>query len=90
MNAEDKEMRRLTDQTGGALFFPGTMVELEKTFNYLRELLSNQYLIIYEPERDPDGKFRKIEVKLDKTHNKNFKDFIVKVKTGYKAVKTNN
>ena len=88
MNAEDKEMRRLTEQTGGALFFPGTMVELEKTFSYLRTLLNNQYLIIYEPERDFDGKFRKVEVKLDKTRNKNFKDFIISTRTGYQATKT--
>jgi len=90
MNAEDKEMRRLTEQTGGGLFFPGTMVELEKTFSYLRMILNNQYLIIYEPERSPDGKYRKIEVKLDKTHNKNFKDFIVRVKNGYRAVKNDS
>src|SRR6185369_14147767 len=56
MNSEDKEMRRLTEQTGGSLFFPGTMLELEKTFSYLRKLFSNQYVIIYQPERDPDGK----------------------------------
>ncbi|HZS46851.1 MAG TPA: VWA domain-containing protein [Blastocatellia bacterium] len=87
LNAEDKELRRLTRETGGDLYFPGTMTDLERTFTEINVNWRSQYLITYRPEKqDADGKFRKIEVKLDRTQNPNFKYFIVKTREGYKAI----
>jgi Ca-activated chloride channel homolog len=79
----DKELERLCDETGGAAFFTGDMLALERAFTKVARELRTQYLITYRPTNDRyDGSDRRIEVKLTKGHE-NLK---LRTKKGYKAV----
>lgn len=79
---EDKDLKRLAEETGGRAFFTAEVIELEKSLTQITRELRNQYMIAYEPTNaNFDGKERKIEVKLP-----NHKGLKVRTKTGYKAV----
>ena len=82
----DKGLDRLCDETGGAAFFTGDMLALERAFSKIAKELRTQYLITYKPTNDRyDGSERRIEVKLTNGHE-NLK---LRVKRGYKAVADN-
>jgi Ca-activated chloride channel family protein len=79
---EDKDLKRLAEDTGGRAFFTAEVIELEKSLTQITRELRNQYMIAYEPTNNNyDGKERKIEVKLP-NHN----GLKVRTKTGYKAI----
>jgi Ca-activated chloride channel family protein len=79
---EDKELKRLAEETGGRAFFTAEVIELEKSLTQITRELRNQYIIAYQPTNENyDGKERKIEVKLP-----NHKGLKVRTKTGYKAI----
>ena len=79
---EDKELKRLAEETGGRAFFTAEVIELERSFSAIARELRSQYLIAYSPINEKyDGKYRQIEVRL--TNNKNLK---VRTKTGYTAI----
>jgi Ca-activated chloride channel family protein len=79
---EDKEIKRLAEETGGRAFFTSEIIELERSFSQIAHELRNQYMVIYEPSNNTyDSKFRKIEVKLPGK-----KDMRIRAKDGYKAV----
>jgi Ca-activated chloride channel homolog len=79
---EDKDLKRLAEDTGGRAFFTAEVIELEKSLTQITRELRNQYIIVYEPTNNNyDGKERKIEVKLP-----NHKGLKVRTKTGYKAI----
>lgn len=80
--SEDKELKRLAEETGGRAFFTGNVLELEKSFSIIARELRSQYMISYEPvNSNYDGKFRKIEVRLP-----GHKNLRVRVKDGYTAL----
>lgn len=82
----DKELDKLCTSTGGRTFLPYQRLELERAFAQVRTLLRNQYVIYYEPKnQNRDGKFRKIEVKVDGADQK----VDVVAKSGYFAVRAN-
>jgi len=60
----DKELDRLSGDTGGRAFFTGDMLALERAFKKIGEELRSQYLITYRPEGPFDGGYRRIEVKV--------------------------
>ena len=61
----EKILRNLSRETGGRAFFPYTADGLQQTFDLINEELRSQYSLTYVPRnRDRDGKFREIEVKL--------------------------
>jgi Ca-activated chloride channel family protein len=60
----DKELDRMSEQTGGRAFFTGDMLALERAFKKIGEELRSQYLITYRPEGPFDGGYRRIEVKV--------------------------
>jgi Ca-activated chloride channel family protein len=60
----DKELDRLSEQTGGRAFFTGDMLALERAFKKIGEELRSQYLLTYRPEGPFDGSYRRIEVKV--------------------------
>src|SRR5438128_6100330 len=79
----DKDLDRLCEETGGAAFFTGDMLSLERSFSKIAKELRSQYLITYRPTNDRyDGSYRRVEVKLGNGHE-NLK---LRTKRGYKAV----
>jgi Ca-activated chloride channel family protein len=60
----DREIQKLSEDTGGRSFYTGDMLALERAFQKIGEELRSQYLITYRPEGPFDGGERRIEVKL--------------------------
>lgn len=79
---EDKDLKKLAEETGGRSFFTGQVIELERSFSAIAKELRSQYLIAYSPTNEKfDGRFRAIEVRLLNT-----KDLRLRTKKGYTAV----
>ncbi|HEX8143994.1 MAG TPA: VWA domain-containing protein [Pyrinomonadaceae bacterium] len=61
----DRELERLCAETGGAAFFTGDVLALERSFTKISKELRSQYIVTYKPTNDIyDGSYRRIEVKL--------------------------
>ncbi|MFQ5694714.1 MAG: VWA domain-containing protein [Terriglobia bacterium] len=68
------------DLTGGQVFFPSDVSQLDRFFDELSELLRTQYLLAYEPApAGPQAEFREIEVRVIGG------DYIVHFRKGYFA-----
>lgn len=79
----DKNLDRIADETGGAAFFTGDMLALERSLTRIAKELRSQYLITYRSSNQQyDGSYRKVEVKL--TNRDGLK---LRTKKGYKAVR---
>jgi Ca-activated chloride channel homolog len=79
---EDKDLKRLAEETGGRAFFTADVAELGKIFDGIARELRSQYLIAYEPSNGAyDSKYRQVEVRLPKR-----KDLKARTKKGYTAV----
>jgi Ca-activated chloride channel family protein len=64
-NADDKELRRLCEETGGQVFLPSQKVELFRAFSQVAQDLRQEYVLYYRPENQKQtGKRREIKVKL--------------------------
>jgi Ca-activated chloride channel homolog len=64
-NADDKELRRLCEETGGQIFMPAEKIELFKAFSQVAQDLRQEYVIYYRPTtQEKTGKRREIKVKL--------------------------
>lgn len=82
----DKELVKLCEETGGAAFFTGDQLALERAFKRISEELRQQYIITYRPaNQNYDGKKRKIEVRL--TDRQKSGDYKIVTKTEYRAVR---
>jgi len=82
----DKFLTELCEKTGGEAFFTGDMLELEKAFKKISEELQTQYIITYQPQnQNYDGRERKIEVRF--TDVQKAKDYKIRTKSSYRAVK---
>ena len=80
---KDRDLLSLAEETGGAAFFTGDMLSLERSFTRISKELRAQFLVTYNPtNKSYDGTFRKIDVKL--TQGKG--DLRVRTKRGYKAI----
>jgi VWFA-related protein len=78
----DKDLDRISDETGGVAFFTGDMLSLERGLNRIQKEIRSQYLITYKPTNNKyDGSYRRVEVKL--TNGQSLK---LRTKKGYKAV----
>lgn len=61
----DKDLTRLSEETGGTAFFTGDKLALERSFTKISKELRTQYIVTYTPSNNNyDGSFRRIEVKL--------------------------
>jgi Ca-activated chloride channel family protein len=61
----DYSMKSLAHETGGQSFFPLSVHELKTIYAGISDELSNQYSIGYSPTNArPDGRFRRIVIKL--------------------------
>jgi VWFA-related protein len=77
---KDDVLYSYTSATGGTLFPEGDRNGIEKSYAKIAEEARNQYtLVYYSHEPFIDGKFRKIEVRVDRAQ----KDVDVISKLGY-------
>ena len=82
-DAKDRDLVKLSEETGGAAFFTGDMLSLERSFTKIAKELRAQYLVTYRPTNDRyDGSYRRIDVKLASDRG----DLRVRTKRGYKAI----
>ena len=80
---KDRDLLTLAEETGGTAFFTGDMLSLERSFTKISKELRAQYLVTYDPtNKNYDGTFRKIDVKISNGHG----DLKVRTKRGYKAI----
>jgi Ca-activated chloride channel family protein len=63
--ADDKELRRLCEETGGQLFLPSQKTELFRAFSQVAKDLRQEYVLFYTPlNQSKTAKKREIRVKL--------------------------
>jgi len=80
---KDRDLQTLAEETGGIAFFTGDMLSLERSFTKISKELRAQYLVTYNPtNKNYDGTFRKIDVKLVDGRG----GLKVRTKRGYKAI----
>ena len=80
----DREFEKLCNETGGAAFFTGDILSLEKSFTKIAKELRTKYVISYKPINEKfDGSFRTIEVRLREPRD----GWRVRTRRGYTAVK---
>lgn len=80
---KDRDLQTLAEETGGIAFFTGDMLSLERSFTRISKELRAQYLVTYNPtNKNYDGTFRKIDVKLADGRG----GLKVRTKRGYKAI----
>jgi Ca-activated chloride channel family protein len=64
-SADDRELRRLCEETGGQLFLPSEKAELFRAFSQVASDLRAEYVVFYTPDnQERSGKRRAISVKL--------------------------
>jgi VWFA-related protein len=62
---EKKPLARLTEKTGGRVYFPREQTELLSAFNQIQEEMRSQYVIAYVPKnRERDGAYRKLKIEI--------------------------
>lgn len=67
--AAERRMEQLTEQTGGAVYVPKTVSELDLAFDQIAADLSSQYVLSYYPSLEhQDGQLHVIDLKV-KTRN---------------------
>ena len=82
----DKDLVRLCEDTGGAAFFTGDQLALERAFKKISEELQSQYVITYRPANQAyDGTTRKIEVRFKDPQKA--KEYKISAKKEYRAVR---
>jgi len=82
--AAERRMEQLTEQTGGAVYLPKTVSELDLAFDQIAADLSQQYVLSYYPlPEHRDGRLHVIDLKI-KTRN----DVRLRSRKGYYAPKS--
>jgi Ca-activated chloride channel homolog len=77
--AAERRMQQLTEQTGGAVYLPKTVGELDLAFDQIAADLSQQYVLSYYPTADHrDGRMHLIDLKI-----KDRKDVRLRSRRGY-------
>ncbi len=77
--AAERRMQQLTEQTGGAVYLPKTVGELDLAFDQIAADLSQQYVLSYYPTAEHrDGRMHVIDLKV-----KERKDVRLRSRRGY-------
>jgi Ca-activated chloride channel family protein len=64
-STDDKELRRLCEDTGGQVFLPSQKIELFRSFTQIAQDLRQEYVLFYTPTNQAkSAKKREIKVKL--------------------------
>jgi Ca-activated chloride channel homolog len=62
---DDRDLRRLCEETGGQVFLPSQKIELYRAFSRVAQDLRQEYVLYYTPtNQEKTGKPREIKVKL--------------------------
>lgn len=81
---KDNALTKLSEETGGAAFFTGDRIALERSLTKIAKELRTQYLLTYRSTNETyDGSYRRIDVKLAVANKNNLK---IRTKRGYKAI----
>ena len=81
--AAERRMEQLTEQTGGAVYLPKSIPELDVAFDQIAADLSQQYILSYYPSPEHrDGRLHVIDLKV-----KSRKDVRLRSRKGYYAPK---
>jgi Ca-activated chloride channel homolog len=81
------EIQNIVGLTGGRAFFPNNFNELDYYIDLIHAELRNQYVVGYVPtNKNHDGKWRKVKIKLDPPEG--LPKLILHAKEGYYAPKT--
>jgi Ca-activated chloride channel family protein len=81
--AAERRMERLTSETGGAVYLPKSVAELNAAFDQIAADLAQQYVLSYYPAADHrDGRFHAIELRV-----KSRKDVRIRSRRGYYSPK---
>jgi len=81
--AAERRMEQLSGQTGGAVYIPKSIAELNAAFDQIAADLAQQYILSYYPSGDhSDGRFHAIELRL-----KSRKDVRIRARRGYYSPK---
>ena len=79
----DRDMEKLTAETGGTAFFTGDILALERSFTKISKELRSQYIVTYKPTNGRyDGSYRRVEVKLASGRD----GMKIRTRRGYTAV----
>jgi Ca-activated chloride channel family protein len=77
----DKVLRRFAEETGGRVFFPFKVADLNSSFERIGQELRSQYALLYRPNTPRDGSFHTIEVQSLR------KGVKIRARKGYFAVR---
>src|SRR5262249_49927530 len=76
-----RAMKALAEATGGEVFFPKDLSDVDKIAHQVARDIRNQYTISYTPSNTNfDGQFRKIEIRVNAPGNPR-----VRTRSGYYA-----
>jgi Ca-activated chloride channel family protein len=81
--AAERRMEQLTTQTGGAVYLPKTVAELNTAFDQIAADLAQQYILSYYPAGDHrDGRYHSLDLRV-----KVRKDIRIRSRRGYYSPK---
>jgi Ca-activated chloride channel homolog len=67
----DRALKTLSEQTGGAIFTPGSLSGLTRSLAELQEVLRGRYMVYYRPfSSEPDGRYHAVDIKAEKDGHK--------------------
>ncbi|KAF0249308.1 MAG: uncharacterized protein FD167_1292 [bacterium] len=77
--AGDKELEKICERTGGEVFFPNDINDLDESFNRLAAVVRAQYALTFYPSNEQNGNYRALKVNVKNPGLK------VKARKGYYA-----
>ena len=67
----NRALKTLSEQTGGALFIPGSLANLTHSLADLQQVLRGRYLVHYKPSSSKtDGRYHAVDIKAEKDGRK--------------------
>ena len=67
----NRALKTLSEQTGGAIFTPGTLGGLNRSLADLQQALRGRYMVYYKPASSkPDGRYHAVDIKAAKDGHK--------------------
>lgn len=79
-------LNTLADESGGHAFYPKNVKELQEAVSAITRELRTQYVVGYQPSNTaPDGKFRKVQVKLNAAAASGAPKRTLRARSGYFA-----